>query len=322
MGLRSLLASLAAVLVMAVPATAHTLGGWDVGQQRQVVAAQVMQDLPDGRFHGELPLSGGALNAMLRQLAARYTLPAVQTAQPFVSVSEFDRLVVDQLGLETAAATAQQGATAAGLAPPRYFGTEVVARLLNLRYDHPSADETLERSPWERISRAEAAYSLAVILRFGGWEVQQVATELATFDLPAYTPAQLSVLRTAVSKIGMPYVWGGETDGPSYGQLHGGYDCSGLVYRAYATRGVPRLTAAMYAAGIPKPERLHADELAPADVMFFGTAKFWSRATEASITHTALVLSPDWVIQSSSQGVALIPMAERLGNFAWGRRIL
>jgi len=78
----------------------------------------------------------------------------------------------------------------------------------------------------------------------------------------------------------------------------------------------------MYAGGIRKAQRLRLSQLQPADLMFFGAAKFWSSAREASITHTALVLASGWVIQSSSQGVAIVPMADRQYNFAWGRRIL
>src|SRR4051794_15846676 len=222
-------------------AAASSRGDWDLSQQRAVAAAGLMPPLPDGRFHGEEPLTGPQLNGLLGGLGVQFNVPEVMTSAPFVTVADFPRLVVRQLGLADVAQAVQAEATRAGLAPPRYFGTEVVARLLGLRFNHPFPQgEALELSPWEHITRAEAAWSAAVILGFGGWEAQFARDELAAFSLPAYTAAQRAVLRTAVSKIGMPYVWGGESDGPSYGQVHGGYDCSGLVYRAYATRGVPR----------------------------------------------------------------------------------
>jgi len=63
----------------------------------------------------------------------------------------------------------------------------------------------------------------------------------------------------------MPYGWGGESDGLSsrYGaQLHGGYDCSGFVWRVYKLSGNPAglgiggRTAAQMAGEIPKAQRL------------------------------------------------------------------
>src|SRR4051794_30017865 len=304
-------------------ATASPRGSWDLSQQRAVAAAGLMPAQPDGRFGGEQPLTGTQLNGMLAGLGLQLDVPGVMTSAPFVTVAHFDRLVVRHLGLAHGARAVQEEAARAGLAPPPHFGTEVVARLRGLRFNHPSPQgEALELSPWEHITRAEAAWSAAVVLGFGGWEVGYARDQLAGFVLPAYTPAERAVLRTAVSKIGMPYIWGGETDGPSYGQVHGGYDCSGLVYRAYATRGLPRLTAAMYAGAVPKRARLRVDQLRPADLMFFGDGKFWSHASERTITHTALVLGNGWVIQSSSQGVAIVAMVDRVYNFAWGRRIL
>lgn len=317
--------------VVAVPGAVASRGAsasrsaWDAAQQRAVVQAGLMRPLLDGRFHGERPLTGGQVDDTLLQLGFRLGVPAIATGARFVSVADFDRLVVRQLGLSDVAAAVRAEASRAGLAPPRYFGTEVVARILGLRFNHPFPQgESLELYPWDHITRAEAAWSEAVVLGWDPtlpWETQGVRDALATFSLPDYTPAQRAVLRTAVSKIGMPYVWGGESDGPSYGQVHGGYDCSGLVYRAYASRGLPRLTAAGYAGAIPKRARLRFDQLRPADVVFFGSAKRWSRATESSITHTALVLGNGWLIQASDQGVAVAPLSPD-GGFAWGRRVL
>ena len=321
-------AVLLCLLLARAPATAGAAvsspSTWDVAQQRAVVAAGLMAPVGDGRFHGEEPLTGGQLNNSLLQIGFQLGVPAVVTAQPFVTVADFDRLMVRQLGLADAADAVQAEAARVGLAPPRYFGTEVVARLLGLRYNHPFPwGEALELYPWDHITRAEAAWSEDVILGFQDFEVQEVSDELTDFTLPDYTPAQRSVLRTAVSKIGMPYIWGGETDGRSFGQVHGGYDCSGLVYRAFATRGMPRLTAAAYAGAIPKRARIRFDDLRPGDLMFFGDAKFWSRSTERSITHTAIVMGNGWLINSSSQGVAMGRMdGWRQENFAWGRRVL
>src|SRR5207249_7033464 len=84
-----------------------------------------------------------------------------------VSVEELDRSLVDALGLADSAYRFRVAARGAGITPPRRFGTEVVARLLGLRLNHPAGQDDLELEPQQTASRAEAAYSLAQILRFG-----------------------------------------------------------------------------------------------------------------------------------------------------------
>jgi cell wall-associated NlpC family hydrolase len=66
----------------------------------------------------------------------------------------------------------------------------------------------------------------------------------------------------ALSRIGTPYVWGGETPGV-------GFDCSGLVQAAYAVAGValPRVAQDQYDA---TPKLTAGAALAPGDLVFFG----------------------------------------------------
>jgi hypothetical protein len=66
----------------------------------------------------------------------------------------------------------------------------------------------------------------------------------------------------ALSQIGTPYVWGGETPGV-------GFDCSGLVQAAYAVAGValPRVAQDQYDA---TPKLTAGTVLAPGDLVFFG----------------------------------------------------
>jgi cell wall-associated NlpC family hydrolase len=77
----------------------------------------------------------------------------------------------------------------------------------------------------------------------------------------------------ALSQIGTPYVWGGETPGV-------GFDCSGLVQAAYAAAGVtlPRVAQDQYDS-TPKLEPGAA--LVPGDLVFFGDGP-------ASIDHVGL----------------------------------
>jgi cell wall-associated NlpC family hydrolase len=60
-----------------------------------------------------------------------------------------------------------------------------------------------------------------VIRRFSGWELERVRAAYAAFALPDLSDRARAALRVAVSRIGMPYIWGGETDGVSLGQAHG-----------------------------------------------------------------------------------------------------
>ena len=306
-----------------------TKASWDRAEQRQVVRAGLMQDFPDG-FEGDRALTTGELSQAFGALGARTGTPAVGVSSAPITLTRFDRLVVDQLGLADAARAFQSQARGAGLRPPSYFGTELVARLLSLRYNHLFPNEQLELYPWERITRAEAAYSLARVLHFGGWEAAYTREVAARFRLPSYTRAQRRALRLAVSKIGMPYVWGGETDGPSPGQVHGGYDCSGFAWRVYKLSGNPagRLiagrTAAQQAGEIPKSRRVHLDEVKPGDLLFFGSARFNSKATERNVIHEGIALSRDFAIHSSSQGVYVLPLYGGWlhDQFAWARRVL
>ncbi|HEX8857450.1 MAG TPA: NlpC/P60 family protein [Thermoleophilaceae bacterium] len=323
---------IAVIAVAAVPANAMAAlpGNWNKVDQRRVVRAGLMTKDADG-FHGERPFSPAAMRASLAALGQRTQTPPVQISSAPISVSRFDKLVVEQLGLSDLAVAVQTEAKRAGLRPPSRFGTEVVARQLGLRFNHPFPfGERLELYPSDRITRAEAAYSFARILSFNGWEKQYARDVLGRFTLPQYGPKQLAALRLAVSKIGMPYIWGGETDWPSPGQVHGGYDCSGLAWRVYKLSGNPAgrairgRTAAQQAGEIPKRSRVAFADIRPADLLFFGSAGFRSRATEASVTHEGIALSKDFMIHASSQGVYVSPLFEewRRNAFAWARRVL
>jgi cell wall-associated NlpC family hydrolase len=318
-----------AALVAAAPASAHTLANWDKKQQSQVLKAGLMQKLRGG-FEGQQPLTTGQLGSAFAAMSAKTGTPAVSVSSAPLTVTRFDALLVAQLGLSDAANTFQENAASAGLQPPSYFGTEVVARLLSLRYNHLVPDDKLELYPTDRITRAEAAWSFAQTLNMGDWEQGNVSAIASRFQLPRYTAKQLTPLRVAVSKIGMPYVWGGETDGASPGQVHGGYDCSGFAWRVYKLSGNPAgrkilgRTAAQQAGEIPKSKRVHLNQVQPGDLLFFGSAKFKSKATEASVIHEGIALSKDFAIHSSDQGVAVEPLYEGWlhDEFTWARRVL
>jgi cell wall-associated NlpC family hydrolase len=331
----ALAAATAAMLPTAAAHAAMTRGGWNLAEQRAVRLAGVMHDLDDQAFHGDRPLAGrqlpDALTALSTTLGAE---PLHGVPASAVSVTTFDRLLVAQLGAADVAAAVQHEAWKAGLNPPPTFGTEVVARALGLRTNHPFPHEELELYPTDAITRAEAAHSFAVALKWQGTAASYARDLFSKFVLPTYTADQKRVLRGAVARIGMPYVWGGETDGAGAyfgGQEHGGYDCSGFVWRVFKLGGLPwgRLihgrTAASQAGEIRKSARIRLDDVQPADLVFFGPGRFWQKATERRIVHEGIALSPDWMIHASAQGVYVSPLRLdpwRAKRFSWARRVL
>ena len=329
--LAALMATMLAVC--ATPASAAiTRGNWDKADQHAADVSGLMHVLYDGAFHGERPLTGAQLRQSRDALAAKLNVAPINLGAvgAHISVAAFDRALVRQLGLADLAKSIQWQARRRGLRPPARFGTEVVARALGLRFNHPYGTEQLELYPSNAITRAEAAYSFARVAQFGGWEVQSVRDTFSRFVLPRYTAGQRRALRIAVSKIGMPYVWGGETDGPPAGQVHGGYDCSGFAWRVFKVSGLPAgrqiggRTAAQQAGEIPRSKRLRLSQIRPADLLFFGPGKFWQKATEARIVHEGIALSSDFAIHSSSQGVYVLPLDSGWlhDEFVWGRRVL
>jgi len=254
------------------------------------------------------------------------------------TMAQLDKSLVQAIGLKKAASEFVQGARADGLAVPSRFGTEVVARLLGLRLNHPAAQDFLELRPQDPATRAEAAYSAAQILGFGlladSWQIAQVKSLAATFALPQVNDWQRQILDVAFTKIGMPYIWGGTSDNKEteFGvTARGGYDCSGFVWRVYKLQSYPNegtlastlrgRTTYQMSVEVPRSQRIGFKNLQPADVIFFGSHGTKSKGSQ--IFHTAIYVGNGWFIQSSDRGVALAQLTGWYKqNFAWGRRPL
>ena len=323
-----------ALLVLAAPAVvlAKTKQSWAQAEIKLVTAQGLMGGNAAG-FRPDAPLTRAALEELAAGLTETPTASAaVPTAQ--VTLAALDQTLVRSLELGDDARLFYLGARASGLRPPARFGSEVVARLLGLRKNHPAASDDLELLPNDVATRAEAAYSGAQILRFRGWETEAVEEAASAFQLPQYTPWQRKVLQTAVNLIGYPYVWGGTSKGPQtvFGvSSRGGFDCSGYVWRVFKLEryaGGEALaetlrgrTAAQMAAEAPRARRIPFAKLEPGDVMFFGPGG--RRARAAAIDHAGIYLGNGWMINSSRYGVVLARVEGwNEERFAWGRRPL
>jgi cell wall-associated NlpC family hydrolase len=102
--------------------------------------------------------------------------------------------------------------------------------------------------------------------------------------------AQLNtVLRAAMSRKGMRYVWGAA--GPNT------FDCSGLVQWSFAQAGItmPRVAADQALAGPAVP----VSQLQPGDLLFYHT----DPTAPAYISHVAMYLGNGWMIQAPEPGL-------------------
>lgn len=251
-----------------------------------------------------------------------------------VTVKQLDAALVAYLGLGNAAREIQTTLRNAGLQPPPNTGTEAVARLLGLRLNHPASQDYLEILPNQPVTRAEAAYSFAAVLHLDDWAAQYVQQAADSFTLPQFSMWQRRILTTAIHYVGYPYVWGGTNPYPEteFGvRSAGGFDCSGFVWRVYKLTSYPgegdlasvlrgRTTYQM-SGEVPRSKLISAAKLQPADVMFFGANG--PRSKPSVVDHTALYLGNGWFVQSSDEGVTLLPFSGwYTHSFAWARRPL
>ncbi|MFI6175978.1 C40 family peptidase [Nonomuraea sp. NPDC051191] len=95
-------------------------------------------------------------------------------------------------------------------------------------------------------------------------------------------PAWKVALEYAMDKRGTPYVWGGASER--------GYDCSGLMLRAYEDAGIelPRVAADQYGAFSKK---IAWKDLKPGDLVFF-----------SGLGHVGMISKPGYMVHSPHTG--------------------
>jgi cell wall-associated NlpC family hydrolase len=333
---RRLLAALVcALLTLGAPAVvlAKAKGSWAHAEIKLVTGDGLMGGDP-ATFKPDAPLTRAALDDLVSGLTDTPAASAAGVATAPVTLAGLNQTLVRSLDFGDDARRFFVGARASGLRPPARFGSEVVARLLGLRKNHPASTDDLELLPNDVATRAEAAYSAAQILRFNERTTASVEHAASEFELPQYTPWQRRVLQTAVDLIGYPYVWGGTSTGQQtlFGVTsRGGFDCSGYVWRVFKldrypggnalARTLRGRTAAQMAGEVPPAKRIALADLEPGDVVFFGPGG--RRARAAAIDHAGIYLGDSWMINSSRYGVALARVdGWNATRFAWGRRPL
>jgi peptidoglycan DL-endopeptidase CwlO len=145
------------------------------------------------------------------------------------------------------------------------------------------------------VPRAAAVEMLVVPAPRSVGGTQVTAGSAATGAL--LSPAQVTAfLKAAVSRVGMPYVWGAA--GPA------AFDCSGLVQWSFARAGVamPRVAADQARTGPAVP----VSQLQPGDLLFY----HFDPTAPGYISHVAIYLGKGLMIQAPQPGqnVEVVPV--------------
>jgi hypothetical protein len=320
------------------PASAATpKKSWAQPQIESVVEAGLFTETVPA-FRPQQPLTQAALGAALETLAMQrestYTYRIVAAGRP-VTIRQLDAALVGFLGLGDSARSVTAVLTASGLAPKAGTGTETIARLLGLRFNHPAAEDALELGPNDPATRAEAAFSLARVLDLSGWEEDQIRKTTGAFGLPALTSLERDVLRRAVSFVGYPYIWGGTSElaqQPFGKSAPGGFDCSGFVWRVFKLEPFPGASALAsvlhgrttfeMSGEVPPAQRIRSPlSLLPGDLIFQGD--LGAKSKPAQVGHAGIYLGGGWFVHSSRYGTTLHPFdGWYRDRFAWARRPL
>src|SRR4029453_13455530 len=109
----------------------------------------------------------------------------------------------------------------------------------------------------------------------------------------------------------------------------GGVGFSRFVWRVYKPQPFPNggslssviqgRTTYQMSGEVPKSKRIPFDRPRAADVAFFGAGG--RRSSPSEVAPPGIALGNDWMIHSSSQGVAFVPLTGWYRDrFAWARR--
>ena len=227
-----------------------------------------------------------------------------------VSGSDANRAFTLGLGMAKAVARMGQFTDGAGRAftLPDGFATSITAREAGLRRNYPSSDDQYERPDSQPLRLADLLLmaSRGRYIRRNG--IPSSVRALQGFRIPPVDPIFVPTVQRALSLVGNPYVWGGEsldTTSPLDPQAAGGFDCSGLVWYVWHT-GDRAAEAQInmpsgrttYTMNVGKRGKRIAWQAAQAgDLVFFGSGGRRTPLDQAS--HMSISLGNKWIIHSS-----------------------
>ena len=149
---------------------------------------------------------------------------------------------------------------------------------------------------------------MTVVQAGGGTEVAAGAGSGVAADAAAGSARLDAMMQAALSRVGLPYVWGGS--GPKV------FDCSGLVQWSFAQAGIamPRVAADQAMTGPAVP----VSQLQPGDLLFYHT----DPTAPGYISHVAIYLGRGWMEQAPQPGmnVEVVP-ADFGSQFAGGIQV-
>ena len=216
-----------------------------------------------------------------------------------------ERAAAEQASAATAAADAQSRGDSATPAPAADAAPEAPAS--SPANDAPAApaapaEEAPAPAPAPAPTYEEPAYEEPA---YEEPAYEEPAYEEPVYEEPAYEEPSYSyggastAIATAMTYLGVPYVWGGES--------YGGVDCSGLTMLAWESAGVdlPHLSRAQYGYGT----HVSLGDMEAGDLIFWS-----SDGTQSGIYHVAMYLGDGQMIEAPTFGVPV----RVTGVYSWG----
>ena len=211
-----------------------------------------------------------------------------------------ERAAAEQASAATAAADAQSRGDSATPAPAADAAPEAPAS--SPANDAPAAPTApAEEAPAPApAAPAEEAPAPAPAPTYEEPAYEEPVYEEPAYEEPSYSYGGASTaIATAMTYLGVPYVWGGES--------YGGVDCSGLTMLAWESAGVdlPHLSRAQYGYGT----HVSLGDMEAGDLIFWS-----SDGTQSGIYHVAMYLGDGQMIEAPTFGVPV----RVTGVYSWG----
>ena len=214
-----------------------------------------------------------------------------------------ERAAAEQASAATAAADAQSRGDSATPAPAADAAPEAPAS--SPANDAPAAPAEEAPAPAPAPAEEAPAPAPAPAPTYEEPAYEEPAYEEPAYEEPAYEEPSYSyggastAIATAMTYLGVPYVWGGES--------YGGVDCSGLTMLAWESAGVdlPHLSRAQYGYGT----HVSLGDMEAGDLIFWS-----SDGTQSGIYHVAMYLGDGQMIEAPTFGVPV----RVTGVYSWG----